>query len=257
MLCLIQLNCTFLTQFFLSKLKIDFTNFLHLYFLHLYFSKQTLSDRCFEPQQQQELSNPHRILLLILRGGRRALETSHRRPSTRCAERLCWSTAACEPRVCGFKNSFYSVELRTACHKDSPLFSFFISEFLTRLFSKQQHIMNSSLSSLVLQFWNVKKSGELSPTMNQPKYLWAIMACMCFCTGLTWAAPKKNNKKSSDHNSDLIPIPDDLLENYNMPSGKPKFQYKKIFFSWIQFHEIFCEKQTTHISRKRTIEIKV
>ena len=78
MCCLIQLNCSFLPQFFLSKLKIDFTNFLHLYF-----SKQTLSDRCFEPQQQQELSNPHRILLLILRGGRRALETSHRRPSTR------------------------------------------------------------------------------------------------------------------------------------------------------------------------------
>ena len=89
MCCLIQLNCTFLTQFFLSKLKIDFTNFLHLYFLHLYFSKQTLSDRCFEPQQQQELSNPHRILLLILRGGRRALETSHRRPSTRCAALDC------------------------------------------------------------------------------------------------------------------------------------------------------------------------
>ena len=67
---------------------------------------------------------------------------------------LRWTAACCcGPRVvCGFKNSFYSVELRTACHKDSPLFSFFISEFLTRLFSKQQHIMNSSLSSLVLQF---------------------------------------------------------------------------------------------------------
>ena len=67
---------------------------------------------------------------------------------------LRWTAACCcGPRVvCGFKNSFYSVELRTACHEDSPLFSFFISEFLTRLFSKQQHIMNSSLSSLVLQF---------------------------------------------------------------------------------------------------------
>ena len=74
----------FLLNFMVTKLKIDFTNFLHLYF-----SKQTLSDRCFEPQQQQELSNPHRILLLILRGGRRALETSHRRPSTRCAALDC------------------------------------------------------------------------------------------------------------------------------------------------------------------------
>ena len=62
--------------------------------------------------------------------------------------------------------------------------------------------------------------------MNKPKYLWAVMACMCFCTGLTSAAPKKNSKKLSDHNSDLIPIPDDLLESYNMPSGKPKFQSK-------------------------------
>ena len=44
---------------------------------------------------------------------------------------LRWTAACCcGPRVvCGFKNSFYSVELRTACHKDSPLFSFFISEF--------------------------------------------------------------------------------------------------------------------------------
>ena len=77
MCCLIQLHFSY-SIFLVTKLKIDFTNFLHLYF-----SKQTLSDRCFEPQQQQELSNPHRILLLILRGGRRALETSHRRPSTR------------------------------------------------------------------------------------------------------------------------------------------------------------------------------
>ena len=155
-----------------------------------------------------------------------------------------WTTACCcGPRVvCGFKNSFYSVELRTACHKDSPLFSFFISEFLTRLFSKQQHIMNSSLSSLVLQFWNVKNSGELSPTMNQPKYLWVVMACMCFCTGLTWAAPKKNNKKSSDHNSDLIPIPDDLLENYNMPSGKPKF-LSKSFFREFNFTKFFVKSK--------------
>ena len=40
---------------------------------------------------------------------------------------LRWTAACCcGPRVvCGFKNSFYSVELRTACHKDSPLFSFF------------------------------------------------------------------------------------------------------------------------------------
>ena len=162
---------------------------------------------------------------------------------------LRWTAACCcKPRaVCGFKNSFYSVELRTACHKDSPLFSFCISEFLTRLFSKQQHIMNSSLSSLVLQFWNVKKSGELSPTMNQPKYLWVVMACMCFCTGLTWAAPKKNNKKSSDHNSDLIPIPDDLLENYNMPSGKPKFQSKS-FFREFNFTKFFV-KSKLHIYR--------
>ena len=146
MLCLIQLNCTFLTQFFLSKLKIDFTNFLHLYF-----SKQTLSDRCFEPHQQQELSNPHRILLLILRGGRRTLETSHRRPSTRSGA-LDYGMLLRTPSSLRVQKLFYSVELRTACHKDSPLFSFFISEFLTRLFSKQQHIMNSSLSSLVLQF---------------------------------------------------------------------------------------------------------
>ena len=76
-------------------------------------------------------SNPHRILLLILPGGGgRALETSHRRPSTRCAERLCWTTAACEPRVCGFKNSFYSVELRTAWPKDAPLKVFFISDYI-------------------------------------------------------------------------------------------------------------------------------
>ena len=34
------------------------------------------------------------------------------------------------------------------------------------------------------------------------------------------AAPKKNNnKKISDDNSDLIPIPDHLLETY-LPSGK-------------------------------------
>ena len=98
--------------------------------------------------------------------------------------------------------------------------------------------MNSRLLSLVLQFWNVKKSGEFA-TMNKPKYLWAVMACMCFCTGLTSAAPKKNSKKLSDHNSDLIPIPDDLLESYNMPSGKPKFQSRSFFvksisrkFSW-------------------------
>ena len=130
MLCLIQLNCTFLTQFFLSKLKIDFTNFLHLYF-----SKQTLSDRCFEPHQQQELSNPHRILLLILRGGRRALETSHRRPSTRSGA-LDYGMLLRTPSSLRVQKLFYSVELRTACHKHSPLFSFFISEFLTRLFSR-------------------------------------------------------------------------------------------------------------------------
>ena len=68
------------------------------------------------------------------------------------------------------------------------------------------------------------------------------MACMCFCTGLTWAAPKKNNKKSSDHNSDLIPIPDDLLENYNMPSGKPKF-LSKSFFREFNFTKFFVKSK--------------
>ena len=85
MCCLIQLHFSY--SIFLVKTQNWFHEFFD--FLHLYFSKQTLSDRCFEPQQQQELSNPHRILLLILRGGRRALETSHRRPSTRCAALDC------------------------------------------------------------------------------------------------------------------------------------------------------------------------
>ena len=50
---------------------------------------------------------------------------------------------------------------------------------------------------------------------------WAIlMAAVCLWSTVQ-AAPKKN--KSDDKNkkqSDLIPIPDHLLETYNMPSGK-------------------------------------
>ena len=87
MCCLIQLHFSY--SIFLVKTIGQNSKLISRIFLHLYFSKQTLSDRCFEPQQQQELSNPHRILLLILRGGRRALETSHRRPSTRCAALDC------------------------------------------------------------------------------------------------------------------------------------------------------------------------
>ena len=46
------------------------------------------------------------------------------------------------------------------------------------------------------------------------------MAAVCLWSTVQ-AAPKKN--KSDDKNkkqSDLIPIPDHLLETYNMPSGK-------------------------------------
>ena len=45
---------------------------------------------------------------------------------------LRWTAACCcGPRgVCGFKNSFYSVELRTAWPKDAPLKVFFISDYI-------------------------------------------------------------------------------------------------------------------------------
>ena len=50
------------------------------------------------------------------------------------------------------------------------------------------------------------------------KLSWALLALCLWST--CQAAPKKNNnKKISDENSDLIPIPDHLLENY-LPSGK-------------------------------------
>ena len=50
------------------------------------------------------------------------------------------------------------------------------------------------------------------------KLSWALLALCLWST--CQAAPKKNNnKKISDDNSDLIPIPDHLLETY-LPSGK-------------------------------------
>ena len=114
-------------------------------------------------------SNPHRILLLILPGGGgRALETSHRRPSTRCAERLCWTTAACEPRVCGFKNSFYSVELRTAWPKDAPLKVFFISDYI-RFWHIIFKITYHEFSCL--KFYNFEMSKKVVNLLQQQRWI--------------------------------------------------------------------------------------